>query len=71
MVNQPAKFSLLLVAFIVSLMAPVSFGKLASCSLRFSRKMSYDYCTKFGTTIHTSLDIDVKAKLTNHKLVTV
>ena len=71
MVIRPAKFSLFLITFIVSLMAPVSFGKLASCSMRITRKMSHNYCTKFGTTIHTSLDIDVKAKLTNHKLVTV
>ena len=45
-------------------------GKLGSCSIKFEKKMNTDYCTKFGTAQHTTMDIDVRARLTNFASLT-
>ena len=45
-------------------------AKVGSCYLKFDKNMKHDYCTKFGTGMHTTMDIDVKAKLTNFASVT-
>ena len=53
-----------------AMLANFAAAKVGSCYLKFDKNMKHDYCTKFGTGMHTTMDIDVRAKLTNFASVT-
>lgn len=46
-------------------------GKLVECKSRFTKKMSHDYCTKFGTAPQSMMDVDVRSTLVNSRSLTV
>ena len=42
---------------LVLLMLSEATAKLVLCHNKFGKKLSHDYCTKFGTAQHTMMDV--------------
>ena len=63
------KSAKVLLALLVLLESTVE-GKVGSCRTKFNRKMSSDYCSKFGTAQHTTMELSVRSRVVNHQSVT-
>ena len=45
-------------------------AKVATCKNRFVRKMTHEYCSKFGTAQHATMQVSVRSKLSNFAVLT-
>ena len=66
------RFSSLAIAavLLIVLSVPLVDAKRTQCKTRFSKRTSSDYCTKFGTAQHATMEVEVRSRLANSASLT-
>ena len=69
--RQSTRSALVLLSLIVLFATQaVVEAKVATCKNRFVRKMTHEYCSKFGTAQHATMQVSVRSKLSNFAVLT-